>query len=123
MSLKKGDVVGRISYEKDVYFTIDRILTSSINKQIAILKGINVRVVADSDVKDLELINKKELVNSIKKYDLDFENRVSKYTKYLTRQKIYTGKILHLDGDRKYSEKSLRYYNKMGLNAIVHPVR
>ena len=30
-----------------------------------------------------------------------------------------TGKILHLDGDRRYSEKSLKYYNKMGLNAIV----
>lgn len=30
-----------------------------------------------------------------------------------------TGKILHLDGDRKYSEKSLKYYQKMGLNAIV----
>ena len=32
---------------------------------------------------------------------------------------IYTGKILHLDGDRKYSEKSEKYYNKMGLNAVV----
>ena len=30
-----------------------------------------------------------------------------------------TGKILHLDGDKKYSEKSLKYYKKMGLNAIV----
>ena len=30
-----------------------------------------------------------------------------------------TGKILHLDGDRKYSEKALRYYRKTGLNAIV----
>ena len=30
-----------------------------------------------------------------------------------------TGKILHLDGDRKYSDKSRKYYQKMGLNAIV----
>ena len=30
-----------------------------------------------------------------------------------------TGKILHLDGDRKYSEKAYKYYKKMGLNAIV----
>ncbi len=29
------------------------------------------------------------------------------------------GKILHLDGDKKYSEKSLQYYKKMGLDAIV----
>ena len=35
------------------------------------------------------------------------------------RKEVYTGKILHLDGDRKYSEKSAKYYNKMGLNAVV----
>ena len=33
--------------------------------------------------------------------------------------KYITGKILHLDGDRKYSEKSFRYYQKMGLTATV----
>jgi len=33
--------------------------------------------------------------------------------------KIKTGKILHLDGDRRYSEKSAKYYKKMGLNAVV----
>ena len=32
---------------------------------------------------------------------------------------IIPGKILHLDGDKKYSEKSDRYYKKLGLNAIV----
>lgn len=37
-----------------------------------------------------------------------------------TRKEDYiTGKILHLDGDRRYSEKSFRYYQKMGLTAIV----
>lgn len=33
--------------------------------------------------------------------------------------KILTGKILHLDGDRKYTDKSIRYYRKLGLDAIV----
>ena len=32
---------------------------------------------------------------------------------------VVTGKILHLDGDRYYSEKSFKYYQKMGVNAIV----
>ena len=32
---------------------------------------------------------------------------------------IETGKILHLDGDRKYTEKSIKYYKSLGLNAIV----
>lgn len=35
------------------------------------------------------------------------------------REEFITGKILHLDGDRKYSDKSFRYYKKMGLTAIV----
>ena len=30
-----------------------------------------------------------------------------------------TGTILHLDGDKKYSEKALNYYNKMGMRAVV----
>lgn len=30
-----------------------------------------------------------------------------------------TGKILHLDGDRRYSQKSFKYYQKMGLTAVV----
>lgn len=29
------------------------------------------------------------------------------------------GRILHLDGDRKYSEKSQKVYKSMGLNVIV----
>ena len=30
-----------------------------------------------------------------------------------------TGLILHLDGDKKYSEKAYKYYKKNKLNAIV----
>ena len=34
-------------------------------------------------------------------------------------EEFITGKILHLDGDRRYSEKSHRHYEKMGINAVV----
>lgn len=34
-------------------------------------------------------------------------------------EKFITGKILHLDGDKRYSQKAYNYYKKMGLNAIV----
>lgn len=37
----------------------------------------------------------------------------------IRKDNYITGKILHLDGDRRYSNKSLRYYQKMGLTAIV----
>ena len=32
---------------------------------------------------------------------------------------VKTGKILHLDGDRRYSQKAVKTYKKMGLDAIV----
>ena len=115
MRIKKGDIVGRKSYNKDIYFIVDRI----INKQIAILKGLNIRVMADSPLEDLEEIKKQDIINNLKVFEIDFENRIKKNIQKCARQKVYTGKILHLDGDRKYSEESARYYNKMGLNAIV----
>ena len=37
----------------------------------------------------------------------------------IRKDNYITGKILHLDGDRRYSNKSLRYYQKIGLTAIV----
>ncbi len=32
---------------------------------------------------------------------------------------VYTGRILHLDGDKRYSEKAKLHYKKLGLYAIV----
>ena len=108
--IKKGDIVGRISYNKDVFFIVKDIK----DKKNVLLEGIFERIIADSDIKDLELIdskeiNKKEIIidKSVKK----IENRIG--------ENLRTGKILHLDGDKRYSEKSYRYYQKMGINAIV----
>jgi spore coat assembly protein len=123
MSIKKGDIVGRKSYGKDVFFIVDNILKTRLNNRFATLKGLNIRIMADSPIEDLEVINKRDVINSIKYSDSYLEERIkiakNRVNNTLKRQKIYTGKILHLDGDRKYSEKSARYYNKIGLNAIV----
>lgn len=123
MRIKKGDIVGRKSYGKDVFFIVDNILKTRLNNEFAILKGLNIRIMADSPTDDLEIINKNDVLDSIKRSDIDLEERIkiakNKVNNTLKRQKIYTGKILHLDGDRKYSEKSARYYNRVGLNAIV----
>lgn len=128
MSIKKGDIVGRKSYGKDIFFIVDKILKSRLNREFAILKGLNIRVLADSPIEDLEVISKQEVIDSVKSSERELQKRINnnsyKYTtdNRLIRQRLYTGKILHLDGDRKYSEKSARYYNKIGLNAIVRNI-
>ena len=131
--IKKGDIVGRKSYGKDIIFRVTNIIENPKEK-VAILNGIVERIEYDSNVSDLELIEKEEVKRKLKELDNILEKRIEKSVeKYEDRnykigvitnntrakEKIVTGKILHLDGDRKYSEKSYRYYKKLGLNAIV----
>ena len=129
--IKEGDIVGRKSYGKDIYFTVKRIITTR-ESQIAILTGITKRVEADSDIEDLEKIEKKKIEQIIAKDKNELYNKIRKIKQDIRRkynlvqekekrgkEKIITGKILHLDGDKKYSEKSYNYYKKAGLNAIV----
>ena len=111
--IKKGDIVGRLSYNKDIFFIVKDIR----DKKNVLLEGVFVRIIADSDISDLELINQKEINQQesiIKQGIAKEENR--------NRIKTVTGKILHLDGDKRYSEKSSRYYQKMGINAVVKNV-
>ena len=123
-NIKKGDIVARKSYHKDVIFIVDLV----INEKTAILTGITTRLKADSPIEDLELIDKKAITNIYKaideKIDKKISTRESAKNSFLKRSdKItYTGKILHLDGDKKYSEKSSIYYKKMGLKAVVRNI-
>lgn len=129
--IKKGDIVGRLSYGKDIAFVVEKIIKTHDKKEFAILKGLTIRVQADSDLEDLELMNSKQVEQHVRQLEEKVAKRINKYTKEkdskenkLFREKtiIYTGKILHLDGDKKYAEKSNRYYKKIGLNAIVKNV-
>lgn len=57
-TLKVGSIVARESYNKDIIFIIDKIIGGKQNKQIAILKGLTVRIVADSPLSDLVIMDK-----------------------------------------------------------------
>ena len=131
--IKKGDIVVRKSYGKDIIFRVINILNKPEEK-IAVLNGVIERIEADSKIADLELVDKQKVKDIIRKMDSKIENRIEKSKQQWedrnyrigvvtnqtrAKEKIITGEILHLDGDRKYSEKSYRYYRKLGLNAIV----
>lgn len=131
--IKKGDIVVRKSYGKDIIFRVINILNKPEEK-IAVLNGVIERIEADSKIADLELVDKQKVKDILRKMDSKLENRIEKSKQQWedrnyrigvvtnqtrAKEKIITGKILHLDGDRKYSEKSYRYYRKLGLNAIV----
>lgn len=131
--IKKGDIVVRKSYGKDIIFRVINILNKPEEK-IAVLNGVIERIEADSKIADLELVDKQKVKDILRKMDSKIENRIEKSKQQWedrnyrigvvtnqtrAKEKIITGEILHLDGDRKYSEKSYQYYRKLGLNAIV----
>lgn len=124
--IKNGDIVSRKSYNNDIMFCVKKIIKIDRERKIAILKGIvDVRIVADAPVEDLKIVSKEEQI----KREQDSEKRIlniieKERNKKENRRKevIHTGRILHLDGDKKYSQKSIMYYKKMGLNAIVRNI-
>ena len=129
--IKKGDIVARKSHGYDILFSVENIIKSSNGLEIAILKGITIRIVADAYLDDLVILDSKKVDASLRSLDIKIEDRINNFlkkgkeeVKYKERNfdNIKSGKILHLDGDKMYSEKSARYYRKMGLNAIVKNV-
>ena len=116
--IKKGDIVGRISYKKDIIFVVDSIIKINEYTQIAILKGLTMRIKADSPIDDLEIIDKRIAKTNVKSLEERFLSHLNKYTNRLRKPNNF-GKILHLDGDTRYSQKSFRYYKELGINAVV----
>ncbi|ACA54854.1 sporulation peptidase YabG [Clostridium botulinum] len=146
-----GDIVVRKSYKKDITFKIIDIKQEE-GREIYTLKGVNVRIIADSPYEDLEEVSvatmtKKEEVftskvnDSIKKIldDRKFRggdkgkhlNKKSKIEKmYRTNKNIKTkelyfgrpGKILHIDGDSEYLDTCLKVYKQLQLDVVGEKV-
>ncbi len=122
--IKKGNIVARKSHNKDILFVVKHILKSN-NKKIAILSGVTIRILADAPIEDLEIAQKHLVNHERRKLNDRLQKRIEKVSyknsskRFTFKKVVYTGKILHLDGDRKYTDKSYKYYKKMGLDAIV----
>lgn len=116
--IRKGDIVSRNSYQNDILFYVKQIVKLSNRGEIAILKGITIRIEADAPINDLEIPQEKRIKESFEKLreKIEISNVID------NREFVKNGKILHLDGDRNYSEKTEKYYKKQGLNYIVKHV-
>ena len=128
-----GDIVVRKSYNKDITFKIIDIRYSN-GKSDVILKGINIRIIADADIDDLEIAeedggSQDKILNTrvseaIKKAMIirsDFRDKTEKSSKTKTKNELMfgrPGKILHVDGDSEYMETCLKVYKQLSLDAV-----
>lgn len=107
MFFKVGDLVTRRSYDNDVVFRI-----IEINDNVAYLKGLNVRLCADSNISDLKLID------DAKVDDNEFVDRMNSTINLDRNEYFYLpGKVLHFDGDPEYLERCMKFYKKLKIMA------
>ena len=101
-----GDLVTRKSYDNDIVFKI-----INIEGNTYILKGVVVRLFADSPVEDLKIYTS----NSIDDFTPDIDGYRS-----LERDEYFylPGRILHIDGDKDYLDKCMNFYKKNRLKAF-----
>lgn len=107
MEIQKGDLVTRKSYNHDTVFKV-----LNIKENIYYLKGVDVRLYADSPKDDLQKV-------TIEKESEDFTERV-KDRLLLDRDEYFylPGKILHFDGDADYLNRCLDFYKETGVKAV-----
>ena len=108
MPFNIGDLVTRNSYNNDTIFKI-----IDIDSGIAILKGVNIRLFADSELTDLKKV---EINNNI----YDDQTFLDRFDVKLDRNEYFylPGKVLHIDGDEDYLQRCMDFYKKVHVKAI-----
>ena len=100
-----GDLVTRKSYDNDVVFKIVDIVEDNY-----ILKGLSIRLYADSYEEDLKLVS-----GEVKS---DFDPELVGYRTLDRNEYFYLpGKVLHIDGDNDYLKKCMDFYEKNKIKA------
>ena len=101
-----GDYVTRNSYNNDIIFKIIR-----IDNNVYFLKGVSVRLYADSYKEDLVICDD---YNETEK----FNPTIDEYRDLNRNEYFYLpGRILHLDGDNEYLEQCMSFYKKNKIKA------
>ncbi len=107
MFFKVGDLVTRKSHNNDIVFKIVEVVD-----KLAYLKGLNIRLYADSDTDDLKL------VDSAKIDDNEVLDRLNNSINLDRNEYFYLpGKVLHFDGDVEYLERCMDFYKKLKIMA------
>ncbi|MEX2416723.1 MAG: sporulation peptidase YabG [Paenibacillaceae bacterium] len=131
---RRGDLVSRKSYGDDIIFKVE-----SIQREMAILRGIEVRLLADARLSDLtmadeHLYHRENIVENTRATEEKRLHEFYREVKRIQADQHHTseddlpffelpGRILHLDGDAAYLRKSMEVYGRLNIPAEGHYVR
>lgn len=105
MNFEIGNYVSRTSHNNDIVFII-----TDIKNDIAILKGTSVRLVADSPLEDLNIVEDVDRED----FDVDVDELLQDRNEFF----YLPGKILHIDGDKDYLNRCMEFYKKANVYAV-----
>ena len=132
MDIQVGDLVIRKSHGGDIVFKVTDIFVDDTQQTHCVLKGLHLRLVADSPIDDLEPIEAEHLRNEIVRMENMHNNtlrqvlirrsrereqielRRSEATKKFTFFDV-PGRVLHLDGDEEYLKMCLKTYSQLNI--------
>ena len=125
--IKKGDIVARKSYGKDIIFYVKRIIRT-INGDIAILCGLVKRIEADSRVEDLEM-----WLKLLQKYRIYLINKPVAYYRLHQHNSSIINRLnnlkdeLYIIGSQKnfavHNNCQIEFYNKIAtLIAFINKI-
>lgn len=108
LNFKKGDFVTRISHKHDILFKI-----IGFDGDIAFLKGVDLRLCADSSIDDLTAVENFDSSQDKKIVEENLRDIKLDRSQYF----YLPGKILHIDGDEDYLERCMSFYKDMRVKA------
>lgn len=139
--IKKGDVVGRKSYNKDIFFKVIDFYINEKENKCCLLKGIHYRLFANAPLEDLIRIEANELANYLREHTIKSNEHMGRI--FARRQKDrelilgravqhgqidksnsnnvdgfdVPGTVLHIDGDADYLDLCLTTYKHLQIPA------
>lgn len=148
--IQEGDIVARKSYGNDVFFKVCSIYRGEDGKDYAVLKGLDIRLHANSLVDDLMKIDAKEvaqywtktLKNNAEVMDRVMRRRINERKERLKRCTDgycmrtegdkpggsdiegfdVPGSVLHLDGDKDYLDLCMTTYRNLNIPAFGYAI-
>lgn len=104
-----GDYVTRKSYNNDMVFKIKDFVDD-----VAILEGLNIRLIADANVDDLVLCE--ECKDELFKEDRTLFKNMDDLLNLDRDHYFYLpGKVLHIDADKDYLDRCIKFYKDMNV--------
>lgn len=117
-----GDIVVRKSYGGDAYFRIIDIVDKSSLKPVYILRGLILRLEADSCGEDLEKKDSRTAINHVRSNILEAKRQTmsKNLADKLASMGFWRGKagsILHIDSSQEFMKTCLKQYSESRINA------